>query len=392
MAATHGRRRGIDGDDSDTQDARRRHGVVRRRAGRGGPGGRHRGAGSLRREPPHRGRHPTPGGGGLSRRGPPPLPPHGRPVIEYGDYDKIMPQFAGLSEAGVLNDIDASIAYLETAGFSLGRIGVVGFCMGGTVAFLASARRPLGAGVTFYGGGVTEGRFGMASMVELGPELQTPWLGLYGDEDQGIPLEPGRGPATGGGQGEGAHRDRAVSRGGPRLPLRHAPRLPPRGGRRRLDAHPGLVRAAPADELTRRTGSEAAQTLGRRPPIEREFRTPPRRWPRCENQSRRPAGVRETVANGVVGGAWRPPYASGSGVSTGGAECSLDWANPGGNEWNPGETEAARRVSRPHPISGRRRCGPDRVPGGRPGRPRTGSRVERRASFRHLRSEGKSRR
>jgi carboxymethylenebutenolidase len=113
----------------------------------------------------------------------------GDPVIEYGDYDKIMPQFAGLSEAGVLNDIDASIGYLERAGFAPARIGVVGFCMGGTVAFLASARRALGAGVTFYGGGVTEGRFGMAPMVELAPGLLTPWLGLYGDEDQGIPVD-----------------------------------------------------------------------------------------------------------------------------------------------------------------------------------------------------------
>ncbi len=113
----------------------------------------------------------------------------GDPVIEYGDYDKIMPQFAGLSEAGVLNDIDAAIDYLEQAGFTPARIGVVGFCMGGTVAFLASVRRPLGAGVTFYGGGIAEGRFGMASMLELAPELQAPWLGLYGDEDQGIPVE-----------------------------------------------------------------------------------------------------------------------------------------------------------------------------------------------------------
>ena len=113
----------------------------------------------------------------------------GDPVIEYGDYDKIMPQFAGLSEAGVLNDIDASIEYLQKAGFAPSRVGVVGFCMGGTVAFLASARRALGAGVTFYGGGVTEGRFGMAPMVDLAPGLLTPWLGLYGDEDQGIPVE-----------------------------------------------------------------------------------------------------------------------------------------------------------------------------------------------------------
>jgi carboxymethylenebutenolidase len=61
--------------------------------------------------------------------------------------------------------------------------------MGGTVAFLAAVRRPVGAAVTFYGGGVTEGRFGMAPMVELTPQLQAPWLGLYGDDDQGIPVE-----------------------------------------------------------------------------------------------------------------------------------------------------------------------------------------------------------
>lgn len=113
----------------------------------------------------------------------------GDPVLGYGDFDKIMPHFAGLSEAGVLNDIDAAIAYLREAGFTPARIGVVGFCMGGTVAFLASVRRPLGAGVTFYGGGIAEGRFGMASQLELGPGLQAPWLGLYGDDDQGIPVD-----------------------------------------------------------------------------------------------------------------------------------------------------------------------------------------------------------
>jgi carboxymethylenebutenolidase len=113
----------------------------------------------------------------------------GDPVIDYGDYEKLMPHFAGLSEAGVLNDIDAAIAHLGEAGFPPARIGVVGFCMGGTVAFLAAVRRPVGAAVTFYGGGVTEGRFGMAPMVELASNLQAPWLGLYGDADQGIPID-----------------------------------------------------------------------------------------------------------------------------------------------------------------------------------------------------------
>jgi len=113
----------------------------------------------------------------------------GDPIIEYGDYEKVMPQFAGLSEGGLLNDIDATVAYLTEAGFPVRRIGVVGFCMGGTVAFLVAAHRPVGAAVTFYGAGVTEGRFGMKSMVDLASELKAPWLGLYGDEDRGIPVE-----------------------------------------------------------------------------------------------------------------------------------------------------------------------------------------------------------
>jgi carboxymethylenebutenolidase len=113
----------------------------------------------------------------------------GDPVIDYGDYDKLMPHFAGISEAGVLNDLDATIAHLGESGFPPARTGVVGFCMGGTIAFLAAVRLPMGAAVTFYGGGVTQGRFGMAPLVELAPRLQAPWLGLYGDEDQGIPVE-----------------------------------------------------------------------------------------------------------------------------------------------------------------------------------------------------------
>ncbi|HEV3364931.1 MAG TPA: dienelactone hydrolase family protein, partial [Acidimicrobiia bacterium] len=41
----------------------------------------------------------------------------------------------------------------------------------------------------FYGGGVTEGRFGFRPLVEEVTGLRAPWLGLYGDLDEGIPVE-----------------------------------------------------------------------------------------------------------------------------------------------------------------------------------------------------------
>lgn len=113
----------------------------------------------------------------------------GDPALDYGNFEKIMPHMQALSEAGLLEDLDVTLDYLAGAGFVASRVGVVGFCMGGSVTFLAAARRALGAAVTFYGGGVEEGRFGMPPLVELAPGLKTPWLGLFGDEDQGIPVD-----------------------------------------------------------------------------------------------------------------------------------------------------------------------------------------------------------
>jgi len=113
----------------------------------------------------------------------------GDPVLDYGNFEKLMPHMQGLSEAGLLEDIDVALGHLGGEGFSAPRVGVVGFCMGGSVSFLAGVRRTLGAAVTFYGGGVAEGRFGMPPLVEMAGSLQTPWLGLFGDQDQGIPVD-----------------------------------------------------------------------------------------------------------------------------------------------------------------------------------------------------------
>jgi carboxymethylenebutenolidase len=112
----------------------------------------------------------------------------GAPVLAYDDLASVMPVMGQLTAEGITADLAAAFGYLGEAGFSAPRTGVVGFCMGGSVAFHAAALRPLGAAVTFYGGGVTEGRFGFPALVALAPSLQTPWLGLYGDLDQGIPV------------------------------------------------------------------------------------------------------------------------------------------------------------------------------------------------------------
>ena len=113
----------------------------------------------------------------------------GDPRLGYDDFSQVMPHMRALNADGVLTDIDAALAYLAEAGIANGHIGVVGFCMGGNVALVIAARRPVGAAVTFYGGGIAEGRFGFRPLFEEAAELQAPWLGLFGDLDQGIPVD-----------------------------------------------------------------------------------------------------------------------------------------------------------------------------------------------------------
>ena len=113
----------------------------------------------------------------------------GDPKLGYGDFSTVMPHMQKLTAEGVMADVDAALAHLAGAGIPLGKTGIVGFCMGGTVALVAATRRDLGAAVSFYGGGVTEGRFGFGPLVEEATRLRAPWLGLYGDLDQGIPVD-----------------------------------------------------------------------------------------------------------------------------------------------------------------------------------------------------------
>jgi carboxymethylenebutenolidase len=111
-------------------------------------------------------------------------------VVAYEDLAGIRPKFEGLTDDAVLMDVDASIAQLHAAGFADGAIGVVGFCFGGRVSFLVSARRALGAGVGFYGGGITgPSMVAPTALAEEAGTLRTPWLGLFGDLDTGIPVE-----------------------------------------------------------------------------------------------------------------------------------------------------------------------------------------------------------
>jgi carboxymethylenebutenolidase len=111
-------------------------------------------------------------------------------TADYGDFSKVLPLFEGLTDDGILTDVDAAATHLRAAGLTNASIGIVGFCFGGRMTFLVAARRTLGAAVGFYGGGIVTQRFPQfPALIDEGRHLQTPWLGLFGDLDESIPVD-----------------------------------------------------------------------------------------------------------------------------------------------------------------------------------------------------------
>lgn len=113
----------------------------------------------------------------------------GSPVFSY---DQITPPeiLGAVTAESLLSDIDGVLGYFARLRLAPENIGILGFCMGGNVAFYSAASRCLGAAVTFYGGGIAAGRFaGEPALLDVAAVMRTPWLGLYGDEDPSIPTE-----------------------------------------------------------------------------------------------------------------------------------------------------------------------------------------------------------
>lgn len=109
-------------------------------------------------------------------------------IIAYDDMDPAMAAIGALKASEVDSDVDAGFSALAELGFEPQQTAIVGFCMGGSVTFQTAVRRAVGAAATFYGGGISKGRFGYPAMLSVADALQTPWHGFFGDLDKGIPI------------------------------------------------------------------------------------------------------------------------------------------------------------------------------------------------------------
>jgi carboxymethylenebutenolidase len=115
---------------------------------------------------------------------------HHRVRAEPLGYDEdYIPVITQVSEPGVMGDIDVCLGRFAEDGYDGSRVAVVGFALGGSFALLAAVRRTLGAAVSFYaslGGSI---HFGLPSLLDIAPDLQTPWLGLFPEQDPGTTLD-----------------------------------------------------------------------------------------------------------------------------------------------------------------------------------------------------------
>ena len=116
----------------------------------------------------------------------------------YGDPRKIasVPDIistivAKTPDAGVMADLDACVAWAGKNGGDIARLAITGFCWGGRITWLYAAHNPrLAAGVAWYGrldGEINERT--PKYPLDLAAQIRAPVLGLYGGQDQGIPLD-----------------------------------------------------------------------------------------------------------------------------------------------------------------------------------------------------------
>jgi len=114
--------------------------------------------------------------------------------VSYSDRERAFELANSITDASVMSDIDSVFEYLKSQpDVDDARLGIVGYCMGGRVAFLAACRIPeLKTCVSFYGGGIaSKSRFqGLTAIpLEEAESIQAPMFLAYGGQDQSIPPE-----------------------------------------------------------------------------------------------------------------------------------------------------------------------------------------------------------
>lgn len=105
--------------------------------------------------------------------------------------DEVRAVVGKVPDAQVLADLDVCATWAAKNGGDPARLAITGFCWGGRMVWLYAAHNPqLKAGVAWYGRVVgSASALTPKQALDLAAEMKAPVLGLYGGQDQGIPLD-----------------------------------------------------------------------------------------------------------------------------------------------------------------------------------------------------------
>ena len=110
----------------------------------------------------------------------------------YGEIAKLLSEVVNqVPDAQVMGDLDATVAWARGQGADTARLAITGFCWGGRITWLYAAHNPaVKAGVAWYGRLVgAPSPLMPAHPIDVVARLHGPVLGLYGEKDDGIPLQ-----------------------------------------------------------------------------------------------------------------------------------------------------------------------------------------------------------
>jgi carboxymethylenebutenolidase len=95
--------------------------------------------------------------------------------VPYTDIQRAFGYMKAMNVETVMLDVQAALQRVKGAG----KVGVVGYCWGGAITYLAAARMKIDAAVAYYGGGTNQ------YLAEL---PRVPVMFHFGEKDTHIPL------------------------------------------------------------------------------------------------------------------------------------------------------------------------------------------------------------
>jgi carboxymethylenebutenolidase len=115
-------------------------------------------------------------------------------VSKMPDFQEIISKVVSkVPDSQVMSDLDATAKWATSpaSGGNAGKLGITGFCWGGRIVWLYAAHNPkLKAGAAWYGrlAGATD-ELHPKNPLDVAASIKAPVLGLYGGQDQSIPLD-----------------------------------------------------------------------------------------------------------------------------------------------------------------------------------------------------------